>query len=70
MLTVSEKIRMAAARSGVSLSELARRIGKTPQNLSQRLKRGTIYPEELEQIAAALGAEIDVAFVFPDGTRV
>ena len=35
-----------------------------------RMKTGKFKYEELEQIAAALGAELIVNFRFPDGTEV
>lgn len=38
-MTTSEQIRVLCVRSGVSLSELARRINQTPQNFSVKLKR-------------------------------
>lgn len=51
-------------------AELARKIGTTPQAFNQRMKTGKFKYEELEQIAAALGAELIVNFRFPDGTEV
>jgi len=41
-------------------AELARQIGTTPQAFNQRMKTGKFKYEELEQIAAALGAELIV----------
>lgn len=41
-MTTSEQIRVLCVRSGVSLSELARRINQTPQNFSVKLKRNTL----------------------------
>lgn len=52
-MTTSEQIRVLCVRSGVSLSELARRINQTPQNFSVKLKRNTVTQDELNQIANA-----------------
>ena len=70
MQDMGTKVRLACTLAGVSVSELARRIGTTPQNMSQRLKVGRFSAEELERIAAALGAEFRLEFIFPDGSKV
>lgn len=53
-MTTSEQIRVLCVRTGVSLSELARRINQTTQNFNAKLKRNTITQDELNQIAKAL----------------
>ena len=50
MQEIGTKIRLACTLAGISVSELARRIGTTPQNMSQRLKVGRFSAEELEGI--------------------
>lgn len=62
--------KMAMAAADVNMSELARRINQSPQNLGLKFKRDTLTRSELEQIAAALGAEYHAFFVFPDGTKI
>ena len=69
-MTVEQKIKMALAYSGISQAELARRIGTTPSNLNQKVKRNTLTKEELEQIAVALGGTWRAEFVFEDGTVI
>ncbi len=69
-VTIEQKIKMALSYSGVSQAELARRIGTTPSNLNQKVKRNTLTKEELEQIAAALGGIWKSEFVFEDGTVI
>lgn len=69
-MTAEQKIKMALSYTGVSQSELARRIGTTPQNLNQKVKRNTLTKEEMEQIAAALGGSWRAEFVFEDGTVI
>ena len=48
-MTTSEQIRVLCVRSGVSLSELARRINQTPQNFSVKLKRNTVTQDEINK---------------------
>lgn len=69
-MTIEQKIKMALSYAGVSQSELARRIGTTPQNFHQKLKRNSLSKEEMDQIALALGGSWRAEFVFPDGTTI
>lgn len=70
IMTTSEQIRVLCVRSGVSLSELARRIGQTPQNFNTKLKRNTINQEELEKIAQVLNAKYEQFFVLSNGELI
>jgi len=69
-MTYLQKINMAAAYIGISQAEIARRVGIEPQNFNKRAKRGRFTPDELEKIAAALGAVYRFGFVFPDGKEI
>jgi transcriptional regulator with XRE-family HTH domain len=69
-MTIEQKLNMALSYKGISQSELARRIGTTPQNLNQKIKRNTLTKEELEQIATALDGIWKAEFVFPDGVTI
>ena len=69
-MTTSEQIRVLCVRSGISLSELARRIKQTPQNFNAKLKRNTITQEELLRIANALNVTYEQYFVLPNGDKI
>ena len=69
-MTTSEQIRVLCVRSGISLSELARRINQTPQNFNAKLKRNTVTQDELIQIAQVLNATYEQYFVLPNGDKV
>lgn len=69
-MTIAQKLSMALSYKGISQAELARRIGTTPSNLNQKVKRNTLTKEELEQIAKILGGEWRAEFVFDDGTVI
>ena len=69
-MTTSEQIRVLCVRTGVSLSELARRLNQTPQNFNAQLKRNTITQDELNQIAKALGVKYEQYFVLNNGEIV
>ncbi len=69
-MTIAQKLNMALSYKNISQAELARRIGTTPSNLNQKVKRNTLTKEELEQIATVLGGTWRAEFEFPDGTII
>lgn len=69
-MTTSEMIRALCEKQNISLAELCRRIGQTPQNFNKKLKRGTVSFEEMMEIAEALGVGYEQAFVLPDGQKI
>lgn len=69
-MTTSEMVRIAAARNHVSLSELARQLGQSPQNFIKKLQRESLTLDELEQIATILGLIYEQKFLFPDGSFI
>ena len=69
-MDIATKIKVACTMRGISVSELARRVGTTPQNMSGRLKVGKFTGEELEKIAQALDCKVELFFEFSDGTKV
>ena len=56
-MTISEQIKVLCARSNISMAELARRMGKSPQALNAKLKRESFTIEELDIIADAVNAK-------------
>ena len=69
-MTTSDMIRELCDRMNISLAELCRRIGQTPQNFNKKLQRGTVSFEEMIRIAEVLDVEYEQAFVLPDGNRI
>lgn len=55
MITISEQIRVLCIRSNISVAELARRLGKSPQSFNSKLKRESFTIKDLEEIAEATG---------------
>lgn len=50
-------------RGNMSAAELARKTGQTPQNMNNKYKRNTFKVSELEKIAEALDAELQISFI-------
>ena len=64
MSNKEEKLKVALARANMSMSELARQLGTTPQNLSIKVKRNTLTDEDMMRIAGILGCEWTADFVY------
>ena len=63
---MTERIRIVLVKRGnLSESELARRMGISPQNLHTKMKRDNFSETDLHEIAAALGLELNVDFIDP-----
>lgn len=69
-MTASDMIRELCEKMNISLAELCRRIGQTPQNFNKKLKRGTVSFDEMMAIAEALGVKYEQAFVLPNGEKI
>ena len=69
-MTISEKIRILCVRAGISVAELARRTGKSPQNFNAKMKRGTFSVNELEQIADVVGCNYENHFIWVNGDKI
>lgn len=69
-MTTSDMIRELCDRMDISLAELCRRIGQTPQNFNKKLQRGTVSSDEMMVIAEALNVKYEQAFVLSTGERI
>ena len=69
-MTIDEQIKILCVRSHISVAELARRLGQSPQNFNAKMKRQSFSISELEKIAAALDCTFERAFILPNGERV
>ncbi len=71
-MAMTEAIRIALVKRGnISEAELARRMGISPQNLHNKMKRDDYKESELRKIAEALGLQLEISFVNPEtGERI
>lgn len=62
---IEKNIKIMAAASGVSLAEMARRAGDTPQGLNQRLRTGKIQKvlDYLSSLAEVVGFDFEYRFI-------
>ena len=71
-MTAAEMVRKLCEKENISISELARRIGYSPQNLNKKLQRDTLTPDEMQAIAEAVSAKYTYLqeFTFGDGKTI
>ena len=66
-MSMVEAIRIACVKRGnISEAELARRVGVSPQNFHQKMKRDNFSETDLNEIAQALGLRLEIAFIDPE----
>ena len=62
-----QSIRIAMVKRGnISEAELARRVGVTPQNFNNKMKRDNFSERDLHEIADALGLRLEISFIDPE----
>lgn len=69
-MTTSDMVRRLCEKMNISISELARKIGQSPQNFNKKLLRETVSFSEMLEIADALGIRYEQAFILPSGIRI
>lgn len=69
-MATSEQVKILCIKLGISVSELARLYGSSPQAFSQKLKREGFTPAELKDIAKAAGCKYESSFLLPNGEKV
>ena len=69
-MKTSNLIKNLCKEKGISVAELARRIGQTPQNFNKKLKRETVSTEELMTIANELGVVFEQSYILENGEKL
>lgn len=66
-MALSDRIRILLIKRGnLSEAELARRLGISPQNLHNKMKRDNFTEKDLLSIAEALDCELSILFTAKD----
>lgn len=69
-MTTSDMVIQLCEKLNISIAELSRRIGQSPQNFSKKLKRNTVSLNELLVIADVLGVVFEQSFTLDDGSKI
>lgn len=65
-LTMGEKIKIILNRRGMTLAQLAEKLGQSRQNLSNKMSRDNFSEKELYEIAKVLGCTYRASFTMSD----
>ena len=69
-MTISEQIKVLCVRNNISVSELARRLGTTPQNFNGKMRRASFSVVDMERIAEVTGTTFKREFILRNGETV
>lgn len=69
-MSTSDLIKAVCREKEISISELARRIGQTPQNFNKKLQRETVSTDELMDIGNALGIKFEQSYILETGEKI
>lgn len=69
-MRIDDQIKILCIKSDLTLSEIGRRLNKSPQAFSQKIKRGNFTLDELEDIAMVTGCQLECAFILPNGEQI
>lgn len=65
-LSVSEKIKIILGRRNMTVSDLAKELNTSRQNLTNKFARSNFSEKELQEIAEAMNCSVDVIFTLND----
>lgn len=65
-LSVSEKIKIILGRRNMTISDLAKNLNTSRQNLTNKFARNNFSEKELQQIAEAMNCSVNVIFTLTD----
>ncbi len=69
-MTISEQIKVLCVRNNISVSELARRLGTSPQNFNGKMRRGSFSIADMERIAEATETTFKREFILQNGETI
>lgn len=69
-MNTSNLVKKLCKEKGISVAELARRIGQTPQNFNKKLQRETVSTDELMTIANELGVKFEQSYTLENGEKL
>lgn len=63
-MDIIEYIKLCCVKKNdVSMRQIALKAGISPQNLSNKMTKNSFYLRDVEKIAAALDAELEIRFI-------
>ncbi|WP_195566436.1 helix-turn-helix domain-containing protein [Blautia wexlerae] len=65
-MAMAEKVRILLVKRKITVTDLAKRLGMSQSNLSNKLSRDNFSEKELQEIAEALNCDLDIRFTLRD----
>lgn len=65
-MAMAEKVRILLVKRKITVTDLAKRLGMSQSNLSNKLSRDNFNEKELQEIAEALNCYLDIGFTLRD----
>ena len=65
-MSMSKKIKHLLIEKDLTITQLARLLGTTPQNLTNKLSRDNFNEKNLQEIAKVLNCKFEAKFVIED----
>lgn len=69
-MSIADLVKALCKENKISLAEISRRMGQTPQNLSKKLRRETLTIKELLLIARILDVKFEQSYSLPKGKKI
>ncbi|WP_278603858.1 helix-turn-helix domain-containing protein [Blautia massiliensis (ex Durand et al. 2017)] len=65
-MAMAEKVRILLVKRKITVTDLAKHLGMSQSNLSNKLSRDNFNEKELQEIAEALNCDLDIGFTLRD----
>lgn len=65
-MAMAEKVRILLVKRKITVTDLAKRLGMSQSNLSNKLSRDNFSEKELQEIAESLNCDLDIRFTLRD----
>lgn len=67
---LTEKLKIAMIKMGKTQTALATETGQTQNNLANKMKANNFKLSEYERLVSALGCELEITIITPNGERI
>ena len=69
-MELTKKLKIAMIEQNINQVELAKKVGQNQGNLSSKMSADNFRINEYEKLVKALGCELEVNIILPNGKRV
>ena len=70
MTNLTEQLKIAMLKQKVTQTELAHRTNQSQNNLASKMIRNDFKLSEYEKLVTALGCQLEINIILPNGERI